>query len=509
MARRSQINILATQAAELCNKAKRIPVLADTTLIRGYQNSSAGQPARTDVAGQTVRRPPEWRLLVCLNQMWTTKTGQAFPSFAPKVLDFLGHSMHHPHQISLAQFCAHNLRQVLFNLDMLAIARTTKLTATCKEQVEEESTEEAKALAPAIETEFHGGEQVEEPEDEDIATGSWRPEVVFSHDQLTSILSRQSEVAAAKKKGRKSLSFVQMKVFDECFHSVLNKPVEASTAKPQQAQLTYAHRQSFESAMLHQDAIVKEMRSAQSGAEPQVDPNTEIGRAVLHNLQSRNRAAEWIDLPAALQGPAHVAKLLIKKLQDNRSTPEKPYRLNQEQLECTALFVHALDKAFAKRKQLETPYLDPAEVILTIITDGGGGCGKTTLAVEVILPLLETYYRPEGVLRRAPSNKPARLIGGRTMHSGQGLTPENSMRTAALALNAQSQHKLAVTHADAGALYIDEASQLQAELNHAASLRTTYARQSKYRLNPSKYAEPSERFGRLGVLWSKRGFLVC
>ena len=110
-ARRSQINILAKQAAELCNKAKRIPVLADTALIRGYQNSSAGQPARTDGAGQPARRPPEWRLLVCLNQMWTSKTGQAFPSFAPKVFDFLGHSMHHPHQISLAQFSAYHLRE--------------------------------------------------------------------------------------------------------------------------------------------------------------------------------------------------------------------------------------------------------------------------------------------------------------------------------------------------------------------------------------------------------------
>ena len=95
---------------------------------------------------------------------------------------------------------------------------------------------------------------------------------------------------------------------------------------------------------------------------------------------------------------------------------------------------------------------------MTILMDGGGGCGKTTLVVEVILPLLEAYYHPEGVLRRAPSNKPARLIGGRTMHSGQGLTPENSMRTAALALNTQSRQKVNFTHADAGALNIDESS---------------------------------------------------
>ena len=133
--------------------------------------------------------------------------------------------------------------------------------------------------------------------------------------------------------------------------------------------------------------------------------------------------------------------------------------------------------------------------------------GTIGFAVEVLLPLLEAYYHPEGVLRRAPSNKPARLIGGRTMHSGQGLTPENSMRTAALALNAQSQHKLSITTVDAGVLHIDESSMLQGELNHAASLRTTYVRESKYKLNRNIYSGPSERYGRMAILWSQQGSL--
>ena len=227
-----------------------------------------------------------------------------------------------------------------------------------------------------------------------------------------------------------------MKIFDDCFHTVLNTPVQASDLKPQKAQLSYAQPHSVTGALRHQDAILQEMRTVAKGGEAEVSPDTDIGRALLHNLQSRSRKAEWIDLPTALKGPAYVAKLLVKKLQDDRSKPGKPYRVNAEQLECTALFVAALDKAFAKRPDASKPWLHPAEVLMTIITDGGGGCGKTTLAVEVILPLLEAYYHPEGVLRRAPSNKPARLIGGRTMHAGQGLTPENSMRTASLALNA-------------------------------------------------------------------------
>ena len=124
------------------------------------------------------------------------------------------------------------------------------------------------------------------------------------------------------------------------------------------------------------------MLTVQKGGETKIDPETDIGKAVLHNLQLKSRTAEWIDLEAALKGPAHVAKLLIKKLQVDRSKPGKPYKVNAEPLECTALFVAALDKAFEKRPDASKPWLHPAEVLMTILTDGGGGCGKTTLAVE-------------------------------------------------------------------------------------------------------------------------------
>ena len=54
-------------------------------------------------------------------------------------------------------------------------------------------------------------------------------------------------------------------------------------------------------------------------------------------------------------------------------------------------------------------------------------------------------------------------------------------------------------HVEAGVLYIDEYSQLQGELNNAAALRTTYARESTYGLDKSLYHTPQERFGRMPV----------
>ena len=59
---------------------------------------------------------------------------------------------------------------------MLTIARTTKLTATWKEKIEDETVETVNAPGPLGETEFYGGEQADEPEMDDIDAGTWRPE---------------------------------------------------------------------------------------------------------------------------------------------------------------------------------------------------------------------------------------------------------------------------------------------------------------------------------------------
>ena len=137
---------------------------------------------------------------------------------------------------------------------------------------------------------------------------------------------------------------------------------------------------------------------------------------------------------------------------------------------------------------------------MTIILDGGGGCWKTTQAVDVLFPLMEMFFGIHCVLRRAPSNKLARLIGGRTMHSSQGLTPQDSLRTNDLVFKSQARMKLTKTHINAGAMYVDEYSQLPCEINHAAALRTTHARENAYGLNKSFYHTPRERYRRNAVL---------
>ena len=150
--------------------------------------------------------------------------------------------------MSLAQFSAYHLPEIIYNLDMLAIARTTKLTAKSKEKLEDETLETVNTPGALVETEFYGGEQADEPENDDFAAETWRPEFFFLHARLTAILSRHSEVSAASRKGRKLAAVMQMKIFDDCFHTELNTPVRASTVKLQKGQLSYAQPHSITGA---------------------------------------------------------------------------------------------------------------------------------------------------------------------------------------------------------------------------------------------------------------------
>ena len=57
------------------------------------------------------------------------------------MLGYLGCDMNHQNQLHLAEFCAWHLAQVLTNVDMLAIARTTQIVQKDGSPIEDESVE--------------------------------------------------------------------------------------------------------------------------------------------------------------------------------------------------------------------------------------------------------------------------------------------------------------------------------------------------------------------------------
>ena len=105
--RRWEIDLLAERAIAKADAGKRIPVLADVTLLRCVRSMppdrSAAQPA-----------PPP-HLWLCLTQLWIQKTRMAYPSSATMVAVYLGYNLHHETQLSLGEFAAFNLREAMTN----------------------------------------------------------------------------------------------------------------------------------------------------------------------------------------------------------------------------------------------------------------------------------------------------------------------------------------------------------------------------------------------------------
>ena len=150
--------------------------------------------------------------------------------------------------------------------------------------------------------------------------------------------------------------------------------------------------------------------------------------------------------------------------------------LNDEQKTLFALWVDSLQQAFSCRPNPEEPYLPLNVWLFDIIIDGGGGCGKSMLIIYFFVPLCRAFFGPAGVVLAAPSNKAARGISGKTLHSLLGFTPDSSLRTSALALTTQKRVKLERTFLHAGAVLEDEFNMLAGAMNHAASFLVTYAR---------------------------------
>ena len=102
------------------------------------------------------------------------------------------------------------------------------------------------------------------------------------------------------------------------------------------------------------------------------------------------------------------------------------------------------------------------------------------MLLEVISPTFEAYFAR--VARATPSIKSPRLFMGKTFHSTNGLTPQHSLRAPDVRISNATGRKTKALHEPAGALLIDEFSQLQVKLFHANISFWTVARQHTYDL---------------------------
>ena len=123
-------------------------------------------------------------------------------------------------------------------------------------------------------------------------------------------------------------------------------------------------------AMDFQEAVLRNMRAQKEDLHAMADTGNLEAVPAIANCNQQDRQCTIVELPDALCGPAHVAKLLVHECQTRHTAaaPEaSPYRLNAEQLQVLAIYVRALDEGFTCREKTEEPWVDPASVLLTIV----------------------------------------------------------------------------------------------------------------------------------------------
>ena len=179
----------------------------------------------------------------------------------------------------------------------------------------------------------------------------------------------------------------------------------------------------------------------------------------------------------------------------------KDAQCTEEQIDAVALLALALQKRFDARPDKNTHFLPVATADNShrAVWLGGGGVGKTHTLTQVVEPLAVAYFGEASYAAAAQSNHAAQNLGprGRTLHTANGLLMTDSLQTARLRLNPQTQKKMFRLTGSLGVDVIDELGCVSGSLLHADALRKTYGRSLKHDLQTMAYMKPHETWGRM------------
>ena len=493
---RACIQVLADRGQQKTDLAQRLPVVRDTTLVKNFFTLPAHkckQELLRRTLQQFVLNPSSGLRHVAVQALhWDLER------ILETLFVFLGVPPgRHPHQLFLAEFAALAARDVATHIDLLAEARSTIHKTTEKPMPAESSDEDVDVKSGHVRGDNLDGYEdcVIDETDEGIeaslcAQVVWQPKDLA---ELTSVLMRDAEVAAASSPGRHKDSHVQMKGVAAVFGPMMQTVFQSADVLPDcnfmyKADVTVFQKQAARAMRGVDDSVA----AADVTLQEQRQTTHESAR-----MQVDNEAECWtVPMEDVLQGPAHVAWQLLEKC-----------KANAEQKKCVALVAEAMQTAWDTQREREPLIYESSlksllpldQHLLSLLLVGGGGCGKTLIINGVLSPLFTAFYGQKGLLKVASSNKAARLLGGRTIHTANGLLATSSLRTSQLRLTKSARPKLEKLLIPCGAKIIDEFSQLQATLFHADCLRSSYARAAYYNFSVKDYNKPGEIMGRMPV----------
>ena len=510
---------LSLRARQKLRRARKIPCAPDVSLLKEWYPPEDTTERAAGVATPHAR--PHALIRLTLMQLLVGRVGH----WPAHVFELLCQQLDvapgfHDEQLHLEEYAALRTVEAVENINMQLLVARKPFRANAQ-KAEEESEDDSDLLhdgnAGQRETEYIGGEGEDHAitEDEEFAPlPSHRCAVSFELTEVKEMLSRSAEMARATGPGRHKEVEMHMSKYPGVFRHVNDEELvlhgDSSVRPPAALRAAY-----HEEAMKYQKATAKLLLDAENAMhdveeEPPAGLDSKTWTAMLaFNDAIDERRCQTVPVQDLSLGPGHVAWKFI-------SGDDVPF--NSEQIDCMALLIWDMDKAFREQvahaesqpilpgahvlagghaQPIRSQFMLPHDLGLprTLVV-GGGGCGKTTMLLKVISPTYEAFF--ERVARATPSNKSARLFQAKTVHSLNGLTAAHSLRTANIRItNEATRKKTQAIHVNAGALLIDEFSQLQAQLFHANNLFWTVARQSCYGLALEDYARPRETAGRV------------
>ena len=411
------------------------------------------------------------------------------------------HPGFHSEQSTLNEFCCYLARNVLMNIDYAAEARTKPIKPEGSEDLHSENSHSDNEVKPEVDCENVGGLEDNEME-QDFCTDDGC-QFICHHpwqnaDEIVHLALQTKVLESMERPGRKSRHEQLVKDMADAYGKefLATKPLAfelCSSTCMQQFGLQF--RQESSKMITSQNSFI----ALQKRKLMDDDETSEMllsEEQIINTKHDQNCTLVPADLKA--QGPAAVAlDLLVRK------------KANEEQCDATALIVEPLQRRFEQRENKDT-FLCPNGLPFNnqvFVAIGGGGCGKSFWLMEIVKPLIQTFFGPSSWAAQAPSNQAARLIEGRTLHNAAALNATSSLKTRHLVLKGNERKKMELRMENVACWAADESGQCSGALLHASALRCTYARMRKYQLQPEDYTLKQEVWGRMPLVLLLGDFL--
>ena len=487
-ARRSEIEVLADRAAKKHAAAMRVGVIQDTTAFK-----RASIP-RSRLLADAERGFDTRMLQVRLLQGMRRINSQRFvcvERIVALLLEFMDVPLPwHAEQPHLAEWQAFSAREILFNLDQSVDAKNMAQEQAKKHasrfiqddmEVDDVSPDNRRFVVEDI-----GGDPPDfSDEDQDDELGVKKHPLHLQRDDILHVLARTAERNEKGSIGRPRDAHKDMWAVADIFGDVLDSL--QSQVPIRCVQSSGRLGVDFIEALEHQQIVIDRLQNQEDSPGEAACATNDDDSAVPAVLLTEE-AAVLLDSAAAAvsgQGPLTLAKALADAA-----------TLNADQMGAVVLVANAMQTAWEEQGRPER--MSANGKLLRMLLLGGGGCGKTRIINLVLTALFTEYYGPRGVVKAAPTNKAARGILGKTLHTAAKILPNQVHSTDNP--NSKAQKNLEYLWAPAGALIIDEAPQSTAVLYNVTAIRSTFGRAAQHKLNLAEYADPGSTFGAMPIV---------